>query len=274
MRGQAKDYDHWRQLGNLGWSWEDVVPYFLKSEDQAAIPVDDMHGEGGEWRVENQRLSWEILDAFRDAAEQAGIPKTDDFNRGDNEGCGYFHVNQRRGWRWSTSKGFLDPAKGRKNLRVLTRSQAQSLTIEEGRATGVVLQFNGEKAVIQVKSEVILAAGAIGSPQLLQLSGVGPVPLLREHGIDVKCDLPGVGENLQDHLQIRCAYKVQCVRTLNERANSLFGKFSIALKYAAFRSGPMSMAPSQLGAFAKSDSALETPNLQRHFRLGLRPRHG
>ena len=264
MRGQAKDYDHWRQLGNLGWSWEDVLPYFLKSEDQAAIPVDDMHGEGGEWRVENQRLSWEILDAFRDAAEQAGIPKTDDFNRGDNEGCGYFQVNQRRGRRWSTSRGFLDPVKGRKNLSVFTRSQAQSLTINEGRATGVLLQANGETAVIRAKTEVILAAGAIGSPQLLQLSGVGPVPLLRKHGIGVKCDLPGVGENLQDHLQIRCAYKVQGVQTLNERANSLVGKIAIALEYAAFRSGPMSMAPSQLGAFAKSGSALETPNLQYH----------
>lgn len=264
MRGQARDYDHWRQLGNSGWSWDDVLPYFLKSEDQAAVPIDDLHGEGGEWRVENQRLSWEILDAFRDAAGQAGIPKTDDFNRGNNEGCGYFHVNQRRGWRWSTSKGFLDPAKGRTNLHVLTQAQVKKLTIENGRATGFILQLNGEDAVIHASKEVILAAGAIGSPQLLQLSGIGPAPLLREHGIEVIRNLPGVGENLQDHLQVRCAYKVHGVQTLNERANSLIGKFAMALEYAAFRSGPMSMAPSQLGAFAKSDPALETPNLQYH----------
>ncbi len=264
MRGQARDYDHWRQLGNLGWSWDDVLPYFLKSEDQAAVPIDDLHGEGGEWRVENPRLSWEILDAFRDAAGQAGIPMTDDFNRGNNEGCGYFHVNQRRGWRWSTSKGFLDPAKGRTNLHVLTHAQVKKLTIENGRATGFSLQLNGEDAVIHASKEVILAAGAIGSPQLLQLSGIGPAPLLREHGIEVIRDLPGVGENLQDHLQVRCAYKVHGVQTLNERANSLIGKFAMALEYAAFRSGPMSMAPSQLGAFAKSDPAMETPNLQYH----------
>ena len=264
MRGQARDYDHWRQLGNLGWSWDDVLPYFLKSEDQAAVPIDELHAKGGEWRVENQRLSWEILDAFRDAAGQAGIPVTNDFNRGNNEGCGYFHVNQRRGWRWSTAKGFLDPAKGRKNLHVLTQAQVKKLNFENGRATGLVLRLNGEEAAIHASKEVILAAGAVGTPQLLQLSGVGPAQLLKEHGIEVISDLPGVGENLQDHLQVRCAYKVNGVQTLNERANSLIGKIGIALEYAAFRSGPMSMAPSQLGAFAKSDPALETPNLEYH----------
>jgi choline dehydrogenase len=264
MRGQARDYDHWRQLGNSGWGWDDVLPYFLKSEDQAAVPVDDMHRAGGEWRVENQRLSWEILESFRDAAEQAGIPKTNDFNRGNNEGCGYFHVNQRRGWRWSTSKGFLKPAKDRANLRVFIHAQVKRLKIKDGLATGLELRLNGEDAVIEVARELIMAAGSIGSPQLLQLSGVGPAPLLREHGIDVVHELPGVGENLQDHLQIRCAYKVQGVPTLNERSNSLFGKIAIALEYAAFRSGPMSMAPSQLGAFVKMDPALETPNVEYH----------
>ena len=264
MRGQARDYDHWRQLGNRGWGWDDILPYFMKSEDQAAIPADDMHATGGEWRVEKQRLSWQLLDAFRDAAEQAGIPKTNDFNRGDNEGCDYFHVNQRRGWRWSTSKGFLKPAKGRPNLRVITHAQAKKIRIQDGRATGLELRHGRDDAEIDAAAEIILAAGSIGSPQILQLSGVGPGGLLNEHGIDVVRALPGVGENLQDHLQIRCAYKVHGIGTLNERANSLMGKIGIGLEYALFRRGPMSMAPSQLGAFVKSDPALETPNLQYH----------
>lgn len=264
MRGQARDYDHWRQLGNAGWSWDDVLPYFKKSEDQAAVPADEVHGEGGEWRVENQRLSWDILDAFREAAAQAGIPKTNDFNRGNNEGCGYFHVNQRRGWRWNTAQGFLKPARGRKNLQVFTRAQAKGLRIENGRATGVDLRFGTEDATINARGEVILAAGSIGSVQLLQVSGVGPGDLLRDHSIDVVHELPGVGENLQDHLQIRCAFKVEGVKTLNERANSLLGKVGIGLQYALFRSGPMSMAPSQLGAFAKSDRKFDTPNVEYH----------
>jgi choline dehydrogenase len=264
MRGQARDYDQWRQLGNAGWSWDDVLPYFIKSEDQAAVPADDMHGTGGEWRVENQRLSWEILEAFRDAAAEAGIPKTDDFNRGDNEGCGYFHVNQRRGIRWTTTKGFLRPAKNRPNLKLFTHAQAKKLVIGGGRATGLELRHGGDDAVIDAAREVILATGSIGSPQLLQLSGVGPAPLLREHGIDVVHELPGVGENLQDHLQIRCAYKVQGVSTLNQRAGSLLGRLGIGLEYALFRRGPMTMAPSQLGAFAKTDPTFETPNVEYH----------
>lgn len=264
MRGQARDYDHWRQLGNKGWSWEDCLPYFIKSEDQAAVPVDELHGEGGEWRVENQRLSWEILDAFRDAAEQAGIPKTDDFNRGNNEGCGYFHVNQRRGWRWSTATGFLKPVRSRANLQVFTRAQVKNLIIDDGRVTGIALKLGAQDATISARNEAILSAGSIGSVQLLQLSGVGPGDLLREHGIDVRHELPGVGENLQDHLQIRTAFKVEGVKTLNERANSLLGKMGIALEYALFRSGPMSMAPSQLGAFAKSDPKFDTPNVEYH----------
>ncbi|MCH8239506.1 MAG: GMC family oxidoreductase N-terminal domain-containing protein [Proteobacteria bacterium] len=264
MRGQARDYDHWRQLGNAGWSWDDVLPYFLKSEDQAAVPVDDMHREGGEWRVEKQRLSWEILDAFRDAAEQAGIPKTDDFNRGDNEGCGYFHVNQRRGWRWNTCKGFLKPVRKRPNLRVFIHAQVKKIRMDGLRAAGLELQIGGDDVQIDATTEIILAAGAIGSPQLLQLSGIGPGGLLKQHGIEIIHELAGVGENLQDHLQIRCAYKVHGVPTLNERSNNLFGKIAIALEYAAFRSGPMSMAPSQLGAFTRTDPAFETPNVEYH----------
>ena len=178
MRGQARDYDHWRQLGNAGWSWDDVLPYFKKSEDQAAVPADEVHGEGGEWRVENQRLSWDILDAFREAAAQAGIPKTNDFNRGNNEGCGYFHVNQRRGWRWNTAQGFLKPARGRKNLQVFTRAQAKGLRIENGRATGVDLRFGTEDATINARGEVILAAGSIGSELCRQVAKLSPARLV------------------------------------------------------------------------------------------------
>ena len=264
MRGQARDYDHWRQLGNAGWSWADVLPYFIKSEDQAAVPGDEMHGTGGEWRIENQRLSWEILDAFRDAAEQAGIPKTEDFNRGNNEGCGYFHVNQRRGWRWNTARGFLKPVRKRPNLQIFTQAQAKKLRIEDGRATGVELRIGSQDAIINASAEVILSAGSIGSVQLLQLSGVGPGKLLKAHGIDLVHELDGVGENLQDHLQIRCAYKVEGVKTLNDRVNSALGKLAIGLEYMLFRSGPMSMAPSQLGAFAKTDSKFDTPNVEYH----------
>ena len=264
MRGQARDYDHWRQLGNPGWSWEDVLPYFIKSEDQTAVPGDEFHGTGGEWRVEGQRLSWEILDAFRDAAEQAGIPKTDDFNRGNNEGCGYFHVNQRGGWRWNTAQAFLRPARRRSNLEVFTHAQVKRLRIEDRRVTGLELRIGAVDARVDAAAEVILAAGAIGSPQLLQLSGVGPGAFLSAQGVDVVHDLAGVGENLQDHLQIRCTYKVEGVATLNERSNSLLGKIGIALEYALFRRGPMSMAPSQLGAFARTDPSYDTPNVEYH----------
>ncbi len=264
IRGQARDYDGWRQAGNVGWSWDDVLPYFKRSEDQAALPADDVHGTGGEWRVERQRLSWELLDAFREAAAQAGIPPTDDFNRGDNEGCGYFHVNQRTGVRWNTARAFLGPAADRDNLRIVTRAQALRVAFEGRRAAGLELDYQGEPVRVAARAEVILAAGAIGSPQLLQLSGVGPGALLSSHGIPVVHALPGVGENLQDHLQIRCAYKVEGVSTLNRRAATLLGKALIALEYAFSRSGPMSMAPSQLGAFARSNPRYETPNLEYH----------
>jgi choline dehydrogenase len=264
IRGQARDYDQWRQMGNTGWGWDDVLPYFTKSEDQYALDVDEMHGSGGEWRVERQRLRWDILDAFRDAAEQAGIPKIDDFNRGNNEGCSYFHVNQKRGWRWSTAKGFLKPVKDRANLQVFTHAQVKNLRMEHGQAVGANLLHNGEDAVIDAKGEVILAAGAIGSPQILQLSGIGPGALLNAHGIDVVHELSAVGGNLQDHLQIRTVYKVQGTKTLNERSNSFLGRIGIGLEYALFRSGPMSMAPSQLGAFTKTDPSYDTPNVEYH----------
>ncbi|RMF07891.1 MAG: choline dehydrogenase, partial [Alphaproteobacteria bacterium] len=264
MRGQARDYDGWRQLGNTGWGWDDVLPYFIRSEDQHAVEPGDMHGQGGEWRVENQRLSWQILEAFRDAAEQAGIPKINDFNLGDNEGSSFFHVNQRRGLRWNTAKGFLRPARGRRNLTVVTHAQVSRLRMEGRRATGVDLQVRGQPAGAAAAGEVILAAGAIGSPQILEVSGIGRGDILKEHGIPVHHELKGVGENLQDHLQIRCAYRVRGVKTLNESSASLWGKLKIGLEYLLFQSGPMSMAPSQLGLFAKTDPAFETANVEYH----------
>ncbi len=264
MRGQARDYDEWAQLGNPGWSWDDVLPYFKKSEDMQALPPDDMHGRGGEWRIESPRISWEILDAFREAAHEAGLPKIDDFNRGNNEGVSYFQVNQKDGWRWNASQGFLEPALERPNLKLLTQAHIKRLTIEDGRATRVEFNHLDEEFYAESRGEIILAAGAVASPTILQLSGVGPGEVLREHGIEVVHPLGGVGENLQDHLQIRCAYKVEGVETLNERANSLLGKAGIGLQYLLFRKGPMTMAPSQLGAFAKSDPAYDTPNLQYH----------
>jgi choline dehydrogenase len=263
MRGQARDYDHWRQLGNAGWSWDEVLPYFKRSEDHYK-GADAHHGAGGEWRVEEQRLSWEILDAFRKAAAECGIPPTDDFNRGDNEGCGYFQVNQKRGVRWSSSKAFLKPVLQRPNLTVMTHAQAETLRLDGRRVTGLDFRQGEALKRVRARGEVILAAGAVGSVQLLELSGIGDPAVLREHGLDVTHALPGVGDNLQDHLQMRMIFKVQHAVTLNQRAGSLFGKLGMGLEYLLFRRGPLSMAPSQLGAFAKSDPARETPDLQYH----------
>jgi choline dehydrogenase len=263
MRGQARDYDGWRQLGNTGWGWDDVLPYFKKSED-SAFGADETHGQGGEWRVEAQRLSWPILDAFIEACEEVGIPRIDDFNGGDNFGVSYFRVNQRRGVRVNTAKAFLKPALSRKNLTVLSQAQAKEIAFDGRRATGVVFWRKGQLCEAEAACEVILAAGAIGSPQLLELSGIGSGEVLRAAGVPVRYELPGVGENLQDHLQIRTVYKVKNALTLNERAGTLLGKAGIALEYALRRTGPMSMAPSQLGVFTRSDPSYETPNIQYH----------
>lgn len=260
LRGQSADYDGWRQMGLTGWGWDDVLPYFKKSEDYVA-GSSDAHATGGEWRVEDQRLHWDILDDFAAAAEATGIPRTPDFNTGDNEGVGYFKVNQRRGWRWTTAKGFLRPAKNRTNLIVRTGAQVSRVVFDGTRASGVEL-LTGE--VISARREVILSAGAIGSPQILQLSGIGPGALLQRHGIAVLRDRPGVGANLQDHLQLRCIYKVEGAKTLNTMAGSLIGKARMAAEYALFRTGPMSMAPSQLGAFARSGPDVATPDLEYH----------
>lgn len=263
MRGQAADYDGWRQMGNAGWGWEDVLPYFLKSEDNA-VSSGDLHGTGGEWRIEAPRLRWDILDAFQTAAAQAGIPKTLDFNKGNNHGCGYFQVNQRSGWRVSSAKAFLRPALNRPNLKVETHAVAQRLLLNGMRVTGVAYTQKGQPREAFGGKETILAAGAIGSPQLLMLSGIGPAMHLADHGITPAHDLPGVGHNLQDHLQIRTVFKVSNTRTLNQMAGSLWGRAKIAAEYAATRTGPMSMAPSQLGAFAYSSPDKATPDLQYH----------
>ncbi len=265
MRGQARDYDQWRQFGNAGWSWDDVLPYFRRSEDNQIVSgADEMHGTGGEWRVERGPLTWPILDAFREAAAEVGLPKTEDFNRGDNLGCGYFQVNQKNGVRWSTAKAFLRPARNRPNLTVLTEAQALGLTLDGRRVTGLEVRHRGETKRVEARGEAILASGAIGSPQLLQLSGIGPGELLQSHGIAVRHALPGVGGNLQDHLQIRTVFKVSGTKTLNGPANSLIGRALMAVQYALTRRGPLAMAPSQLGAFAKSDEARETANLEYH----------
>ncbi|MEL6372827.1 MAG: GMC family oxidoreductase [Pseudomonadota bacterium] len=278
MRGQARDYDHWRQLGNPGWAWDDVLPYFKQHQDQASMAPEafgEAHARGGEWRIEPQRLSWAILDAFRDAAAQAGIPPRDDFNAGDNEGCGYFQVNQRSGWRWNTRKAFLTPVRHRANLTVLTDTMVERVTLNARRATGIrVRQTGAASRALHARREVILAAGAIGSPHLLQVSGIGPPAVLEAAGVSVRHALDGVGANLQDHLQIRCAYRVSGVPTLNEKAARWSSRTAMALDYALKRRGPMSMAPSQLGAFAKSDPSRASANLQYHVQPLSLPRFG
>ncbi|MBD3609494.1 MAG: GMC family oxidoreductase N-terminal domain-containing protein [Gammaproteobacteria bacterium] len=268
MRGQPRDYNEWASLGNKGWEWDNVLPYFKKSENYIH-GADDLHGDQGELSVEERRVHWEILDAWRDAAIENDLPLVDDFNRGDNGGTAYFQVNQKKGRRQNTHQAFIKPIRHRKNLTVVTHAHVEKLLLEqqdgEQRATGVHVRINGsELQTIKANKEVILSAGAIGSPQLLQLSGVGPAALLQKHGIEVKHELPGVGENLQDHLQIRNVFKVQNVTTLNQMANSLWGKIKMGLQYLLFRTGPLTMAPSQLGAFAKSDPSYETPNIEWH----------
>ncbi|AMM24495.1 GMC family oxidoreductase [Variovorax sp. PAMC 28711] len=270
MRGQSRDYDQWAQLtGDDAWRWDNVLPAFKQHED-FYLGADDLHGAGGEWRVEKQRLRWDILDAFADAAVQAGVPHTTDFNRGSNEGVGYFQVNQKNGWRWNTAKAFLRPTcYGRPNFEMWVNAHVTKLVVEtqaDGtqRCTGVQVWDGHEMVTAHATREVVLCGGAIGSPQILQLSGIGPADLSRQHGIDVVADLPGVGANLQDHLQIRAVYKINGAPTLNVLASSMVGKAKIGLEYLMKRSGPMSMAPSQLGAFTRSSPDHVWPNLEYH----------
>lgn len=263
MRGQAADYDHWRQLGLSGWGWDDVLPVFKRHEDHY-LGAGEFHGAGGEWRVEAPRLTWKLLDEVRAAAEQAGIPAVPDFNTGDNEGSSYFQVNQKRGFRWSAARGFLKPVLARPNLRLETGCHTERLLIEDGRAVGVVYRQNGVTHVARARAEVVLATGAIGSPHLLKLSGIGPGDELAQHGIPVVKDMPGVGANLQDHLQLRLIYKVAGVPTLNEQYHSLLGRAKMGLQYALFQRGPLTMAPSQLGIFTRSRPEKERADLEFH----------
>lgn len=277
MRGQARDYDHWAEVaGDDAWRWENCLPDFIKHEDHyrldgggdADAKHRDFHGHGGEWRIEKQRLKWQVLDDFAEAAVQAGIPRTEDFNRGSNEGVAYFEVNQRSGWRWNTAKAFLRPALKRDNLTLWHSTQVNRLLFEKRgealRCAGVEVERNGQVQRAMVSGEVVLCAGAIGTPHLLQLSGIGSRGLLDEHGVELVHELPGVGENLQDHLQIRSIYKITNGKTLNAIASTLLGKAGIGLEYLLKRSGPMSMAPSQLGAFTRSSKEQTYPNIQYH----------
>jgi choline dehydrogenase len=263
MRGQAADYDHWRQLGLAGWGWDDVLPYFKRHENHF-MGESDAYSVGGELRIEAPRVRWDLLDAFRKAAEQAGIKSVADFNTGDNEGCCAFHVNQKRGRRWSAARAFLKPALHRPNLRLETGCLVEAVVFDGRRAAGVRWRRGGELRTARCRGEVILAAGSIGSAQIMLLSGIGPAQHLREHGIPVIADRPGVGANLQDHLQLRLIYKVDGITTLNERYHSPLGRASMIAEYALFRRGPLTMAPSQLGLFTRSDPDQDRANLQYH----------
>jgi len=262
MRGQAADYDGWRQLGLEGWGWDDVMPYFLKHEDHHG-GSGELHAKGGEWRVERPRISWEILDAVRDAAAEVGIPKIHDFNGGDNEGSDYFEVNQRRGLRVSAAKAFLKPVLWRKNLRLVTGAHARKLIIENGRVAGVEFEAHGEVMSARAR-ETVMAAGAIGTPHILELSGIGRPDALQRIGQEVKLASPGVGENLQDHLQLRTIFQIEGARTLNVDFQSYFKRAMMGFNYAVNRRGPLTMAPSQLGMFAKSSPDYATANLEFH----------
>jgi len=280
MRGQARDYESWAaQTGDEAWNWNNCLQDFLTHESNwrydnphaelADADLPRFHSGKGEWRVEKQRLRWEILEAFSQAAQQAGIPASDDFNRGNNFGVGYFEVNQRSGWRWNTSKAFLRPIMKRPNLTVWTQAQVKNLLIERNASgelvcNGARVVKDGEEVAVKAVRETVLCAGAIGTPQILELSGIGQGSLLQQHGIEVKLNKPGVGANLQDHLQIRAVFKVQGVKTLNTLANNWWGKAQIGVEYVFKRSGPMSMAPSQLGAFTKSSADRPYPNIQYH----------
>ncbi len=264
MRGQAQDYDGWAQAGNTGWGWQDVLPIFKKFE-RFYEGESEFHGGDGELRVDKQRLKWAVLDAVRDAAVEIGLPHITDFNTGDNEGVSYFHVTQKGGLRWSAVRAFLNPARKRPNLKIVTGATVERVTMEDRRATGIAYRIGGREMQALAAREVILSAGSIGSPHLLQLSGIGDGEALGDHGVDVVHHLPGVGRNLQDHLQIRAVYGVTGIPTLNQFANSLFGRARMGLEFALRRTGPLTMAPSQLGIFAKSNPRYETANIEFHI---------
>lgn len=263
MRGQAADYDGWRDTGLPGWGWDDVLPVFREIEDHF-LGDGPHHGTGGPWRVEPPRVRWGILDAVRDAAAEVGIPAIEDFNTGENEGAAYFHVNQKTGRRWSAARGFLNPASMRPNLRIETGALIERVTLDGKRATGLVFQQHGRRYAVKSQRETILSAGSIGSVQILQRSGIGPADTLKRAGISPEHDLPGVGANLQDHLQQRAIYRVSNAVTLNQTYYSLFGKARMGLDYLFRRRGPLTMAPSQLGLFTRSSPDHKRANIQFH----------
>lgn len=264
LRGQAADYDRWRQMGLDGWGWDDVFPVFKAHEDhfRGASPI---HGAGGEWRVDAPRMRWEILDAFGAAAAQCGIPEVADFNGGDNEGSSYFQVNQKHGRRWSAARGFLKPALDRPNLTVITGALADRVVFDGRRAVGVVVRRAGREETIAAAGEVILSAGAVASPAILERSGVGDPARLAALGVPLVHALPGVGENLQDHLQLRTIFRVEGTRTLNTDYRNLLKRAWMGVEYALFRRGPLAMAPSQFGAFTRSSAEHATPNIEFHI---------
>ena len=264
MRGQAADYDSWRQDGLLGWGWEEVLPYFKQLEDHFMGPS-EYHGSGGGWRVEPPRVSWEILDVVANAAQQMGIPKIEDFNTGDNEGSCYFHVNQKRGRRWSSARGYLKPALNRPNLTLATNALVDRVIVDDKKVAGISYRRDGQSFEVTARGEVVLSSGSIGSVQILQRSGVGPAQWLKHAGVDVVHPLEGVGRNLQDHLQQRAIYKVSNAKTLNETYHSLIGRAFMGLEYALFRRGPLTMAPSQLGIFTRSSSQYDRANIEFHI---------
>jgi choline dehydrogenase len=263
IRGQHKDYDIWRQLGNKGWSWDEVLPYFIKAENQED-GKNEFHGVGGPLSISNQRMHLQLLDEFQNAAQEFGIPKTKDFNKGDNHGSGYYQVSVKDGFRCSTAVGYLNPVKKRPNLKIITKAHVKKINFENKVAKEVEYWIENKLFTVSANKEIILSSGAIGSPQLLQVSGIGNSEKLKKLGIEMVHELKGVGENLQDHLMFRPIYKIQNIKSLNKKINSLFGKLLIGLEYVFNRSGPMTIGASQLGMFAKSDSSLEMPDLQWH----------
>ena len=264
IRGQEQDYDMWRQLGNVGWGWKDVLPYFVKSENQER-GKNEFHGVEGPISVEDQRIQLDILDVFMNAAEEVGIPKVNDFNKGDNFGCGYFQVTEKKGLRCSAAVGYLRPIKNRRNLKILTKAHVKNIIFNKKKAVGISYWKNNQLIEVKAKKEVILSAGSIGSPHILQTSGVGDASKIKNLGIEIINNSPGVGKNLQDHIMMRPVYKVKNIKTLNKKINSFFGRMLIGMEYVFLRKGPMTMGASQLCGFAKSDSSRETPNLQFHI---------
>ena len=268
IRGQSNDYDNWRQMGNSGWGWNDVLPYFLKSENNE-LGKSEFHNDSGPIMVSNKKINLKMLDEFQNAAEECGIPKTNDFNTGDNTGIGFFqfttnHNKSLLKLRCSAAKGYLSPIKNRKNLKIITKAHVQKINFEGKKAESVSFYQGNEVVTIKARREIILSAGSIGSPHILQVSGVGDSNKLKKNGIQTIHELKGVGKNLQDHLMFRPVYKVKNLKSLNGKINSLFGNFLIGLEYLFKQSGPMTMGASQVCGFAKSDPSKETPNLQFH----------